>query len=274
MILVGHIDLAMEVVRMSVTLLKRRSPTAQPSVPTPDIGTLFSQHFTASLAATTDERNEVFRLRHQVYCEELGYESLRADSLESDAYDERALHGIIRHRKTGVIAGCARLIMPTPEGAGGFPFQQTCASTLWNNGLHPERLPYGSYGEVSRLAVSARFRLRAGDRSPEAATGLPNHTYLVRENEARVFPMISVGLFYLLGVLFVERHLSGVYIIAEPRLIRLLSRYGVEFTQISDFVEHRGTRAAYFLSRPTFLAGIPTHLYSLHACLQEAVKLG
>lgn len=66
--------------------------------------------------ANQAELNEMFRLRHQVYCEEKEWfpPSNNNDGLEQDRYDEISAHFSARDR-TGQLIGCARLIPYTEE---------------------------------------------------------------------------------------------------------------------------------------------------------------
>src|SRR3546814_7250579 len=62
-------------------------------------------------------RDEVFRLRYQVYCVENPFEdpAEHPDGLEHDVYDERATHCLLFHKRTESWAGTARLILPNAE---------------------------------------------------------------------------------------------------------------------------------------------------------------
>ena len=49
-----------------------------------NIGATFSEHFEIVPALSEELKNEAFRVRHQVYCEDLNYESQRASKYETD----------------------------------------------------------------------------------------------------------------------------------------------------------------------------------------------
>jgi hypothetical protein len=51
----------------------------------------FDEEFRLVAADTEPLREASFALWHDVYCRELGFEPVRADGLERDAYDDRAL---------------------------------------------------------------------------------------------------------------------------------------------------------------------------------------
>src|SRR5690606_33823020 len=52
-----------------------------------NLGAGFSKYFKIEAAATDAIRDEVYRVRHEVYCEELKFEPERPDRREIDAYD-------------------------------------------------------------------------------------------------------------------------------------------------------------------------------------------
>ena len=67
----------------------------------------FPYYFSAMLATNAADTFACFRLRHQVYCEELGFEALKPDSLETDAFDNRAMHACIQHNhKQQLVCSC------------------------------------------------------------------------------------------------------------------------------------------------------------------------
>ncbi|WP_440906460.1 acyl-homoserine-lactone synthase (plasmid) [Catenovulum sp. SX2] len=73
-------------------------------------GALFFQFFKIRFANTND-MPQIFKLRYQIYCEELGYfPNLAKKRLETDEYDSDAIHCVIEHKLTGKIVGCMRVV--------------------------------------------------------------------------------------------------------------------------------------------------------------------
>ena len=63
----------------------------------------FNQYF-EMVPATSDElKNEVYKLRYQVYCIETQFLNSEhyPDDLEFDEFDQQSVHYLIRHRKSG-----------------------------------------------------------------------------------------------------------------------------------------------------------------------------
>src|SRR6185295_2556773 len=76
-----------------------------------NLGQSFKKSFEVVPAVSAALRDEAFRIRHQVYCEELGFEPSRPDGREADEYDAQSLHCLIRSRRSDEFVGCTRLIL-------------------------------------------------------------------------------------------------------------------------------------------------------------------
>ena len=64
--------------------------------------------FHISIATTSAERDLAFRIRHDVFLDEL-LQRPRADGLERDDFDDQCDHILVRHLATGEAVGTARL---------------------------------------------------------------------------------------------------------------------------------------------------------------------
>src|SRR5579863_3820741 len=116
----------------------------------------------ALVRADTDElRTAAYRLRYHVYCMERPFESPVAhpNGLETDRYDERSVHTLLIHRKSGMLVGNVRLVLPnTTDYPHSFPMQELCSHPK----LRDVKRLYRSC-EVSRFCVSKDFRKREED---------------------------------------------------------------------------------------------------------------
>ena len=100
-----------------------------------DLLTSFNEFFEVIPAITSEQKEAIFRLRYQVICEELempSYEPWRfPDEKETDEYDDHAVHCMVKHRKSGQIAGALRLILSDSEdGRRPFPIEQHASHVL------------------------------------------------------------------------------------------------------------------------------------------------
>ncbi|MGM0692723.1 MAG: PEP-CTERM/exosortase system-associated acyltransferase [Pseudomonadota bacterium] len=209
----------------------------------------FIKDFTFNVAISDDEKDRIYRLRHEVYCQEIGYTppGISSKRIELDAHDSHSIHCLIEHRRSGLAAGCLRLVLPAPMSKGSdhrLPLQEYGERSLSDKTLHPARLPYDSICEISRFAIARAFRNRPiKHETLDVRTSNPTFT----PEEKKTFPMIIVALFlatYALVGLMKKRH---VFAMMEPRLPRLLSLSGFHFTRVGERIEMHGSRHAFYI---------------------------
>ncbi len=201
--------------------------------------------------ADTDElRQEVYRIRYDVYCAELGWEPPEENpgGLETDAYDATSRHCLLLHRPTGQYAGCVRLVMAGEEtGRPAIPLQEHCRETLDPAILDIDALPRGSFGEISRLAIRSQFRRRPGeDQTPD---GMGRELFQLQKSQRRRFPHIALGLYLGAASIGIGEGLEGVFAMMEPRLARHLRITGISFLQVGRVKEYHGPRAPFYIDR-------------------------
>lgn len=209
----------------------------------------FSDNFRFSIAINEFEKRRIYKLRHEVYCQEIGYHSsqLMEQNFETDNHDSHSIHCLIEHRRSGLAAGCLRLVLPAPYTEGKLkrlPLQDFGAETLPHETLHPAKLPYESICEISRFAIARAFRHRAINHETLTQSSLE---YDFTAAERKTFPLIVIALFlatYSLVGLMKKRH---VFAMMEPRLPRLLSMSGFKFTKVGETIEMHGKRNAFYI---------------------------
>jgi len=212
------------------------------SINTLDFAGSYSSYFDIVRANTPALLDEAYRLRYQVYCVENPFENAaeHIDGCEIDADDDRSIHTLLVHRRTGAVAGTVRVILPTNDPSRRpLPIHRILASQKRS---YSSRLPQHETAEISRFAISKEFRRRSGEEryADVAAPGLASDMM----NERRMIPYITFGL--IRGVLEIchEYHIAYVGAVMEPALIRILGRFGLDFWALGDLVEHHGTRQA------------------------------
>jgi N-acyl-L-homoserine lactone synthetase len=169
--------------------------------------------FAVVIADTPELLKECFNLRHQVYCVEKNFEEGH-NGQETDDFDDRALHVLLRHRESGQAIGTVRVIPSSPSvDLGGFPMSQFCVPGLL------QKLPVATSCEISRFAVSKvrRFSCHAGT-------------------------MVRLGLIQGIVRLSSDMGLTHWCAMMEPILLRLLQRNAIYFTPLGVLVEHHGMR--------------------------------
>lgn len=247
-----------------------------------NLGRGFQRYFQIEAATNETTRDDVFRIRHEVYCQELQYEPVRPDLREHDAYDAHSLHCLLQTRSApNELVGCVRLVLTNPADRDGLlPFEALCADTIDRRMVDPSKLPRERIAEVSRLAVRQHYRRRKG----EAAEAVPMHPRDFANRGQPRFPYIPVGL-YLGAVAMAHRHgIDTLFVLTEPRLAKHFSRLGVKVQQIGGPIDHRGLRVPSLMDvnsiisnmrlllRPMWrevLHEIDTSLQSKAACHQD-----
>jgi hypothetical protein len=99
-------------------------------------------------------------IRHAVYCEELGYEPVRDDCLESDVFDQRSVHCLLQSVTSGEYVGCVRIVLADPSHPlQALPFQGLCGDSIDRAIVDPEKLDLGMLAQARRLGIGTLFML-------------------------------------------------------------------------------------------------------------------
>lgn len=209
----------------------------------------FSFHRLLSIAEESWLFEQIARLRYQVYCEECGYLDPRAypDGIETDAYDERAVH-VAAHYRTGLLVGTVRLVLG--EEGKEFPFETHC--TVYPSFRFP---PREACGEVSRLIVRREFRRRPGDslqgvtkefqEQGEARDLVPQTNIIPHKERRHSSPQIMLGMYREMYRYSRENGIRYWYAAMEKGLARLLARMGFEFTPVGPETDYYGPVTTY-----------------------------
>lgn len=172
----------------------------------------FRRDFIVQTARTLDEVQEAFRLRHQVYCLERGYEAATTAGVEQDEFDCNARHVIASDRRTGQVVGTMRFILPG-RTRDAMPMRRLCDPSLLRD------LPMATTAEVSRFAIS-KLRRDAGVGDGLLRLGLVQG---------------GVRLSHELGL----THWCAVM---ERSLLRLMCATAIRFKPVGPLVEYHGVR--------------------------------
>lgn len=219
-----------------------------------DIASAFLQHLQPQMARTEGQRREVYRLRHQVYAEELAYEPERPDRQETDAFDARSQYATVRHRRSGRLAGTVRLVSKHRSDEP-LPLEAYCAQALNHASLQPRHFAPHQVCEISRLAVPAAFRKQQADALAQTR---PAGGFTA--DELRSFPHIAVGLYMAAVALSCQSGRFHVFVMMEPRLARALGFVGIRFLALGEPIDYHGKRAAYYIdSRRIFEGMVPAY---------------
>lgn len=230
----------------------------------------FREQFAFQLAQDEADRRRIYRLRYDIYCEELGYERPAdpAHHLEYDAYDAHSIQCLIRHRDSGLSAGCVRLVLPDAcagQAHRRLPLEAHCGDSLNHERLHPARLDPDAVCEISRLAISPLFRKRSTDDEIE---GIVRRRHAFTDAERETFPLIVVGLFLATYALLGLSHRPHAFAMMDPRLPRLLRMSGFHFTKVGATIDFHGRRSAFYIDQRRVEADMHRELMPLYRHIQ------
>ena len=185
-----------------------------------------------SLDADTPElQTKTFRIRHQVYCLEKGYEDPAnfPNGLETDLFDSHSAHILLEHRPSGEGVGATRLVLPMKvRSEWSFPLQMVCAQ----NRISTSRwFPIEETAEVSRLCISKRVRTDQNIQSEAKACGAGHAALdmILGLMEGIVRRSAAAGVTHLCAAM-------------EPSLLRLLSRLSIYWRPFGPLLDYHGKR--------------------------------
>lgn len=231
----------------------------------------FSNYFEVVPAFNQALRENVFRIRYNVYAEELGWEAREnfPAGMEKDSYDPHSLHCLLRHRPSNEFIGCVRLVLSNPDDASSlFPIEESFGTNFVEEHLKLKPYKRIDLGEISRIAVLSSFRHRQGEKNiPHTEIDDPR----AKREERRRFPHIALGLYLAAGAMGIAQGKSCVFAMMEPKLARRLRIFGIKFEQLAEPIDHRGLRAPFMVSRENFTGGLAPQMGALLNHISEAV---
>ena len=158
------------------------------------------------------DRDEAYRVRYQVYCEEKGFEPLNPHGMERDAHDAASMSLLLSER-SGAVCGTVRLVFPEKEHQHGLPIDAFFQQPQRAEKMGRLRERY-SCAELSRLCVLPRCR------------GVWGKHDLLLGAFAEAWRM----------------DVDAILAVADPRFAKYLNHQKIEFVQIGEPVEKNGMR--------------------------------
>ncbi|MBL8396619.1 MAG: PEP-CTERM/exosortase system-associated acyltransferase [Candidatus Accumulibacter sp.] len=230
------------------------------------------RRFFKVVPALSDElRAENYRIRHEVYCRELNFESVQANGLETDSYDSRSLHCLVQSVASGQFVGCARLVLVDPDDPQQLlPVEISCANTLDRSIIDPLKIDRSSIAEISRLAVIGSYRRRKTDQGRPISIAEEDFG---TEKQPRQ-PYLAIAVYLCLIAMARHYGLTRLFLLTERRLAMNLSRLGVNVQQIGGPVEHRGERIPSMIVVDELIDGMNFLVRALFEIVSREVKEG
>jgi len=233
-----------------------------------EIAAHYASYFQPIVAATKEDIRNVYRLRHDVYCSELGFEPCNPQQLEQDEFDQYSDYCLVKHKSSGTYASTVRVV--APSGQQVLPLEKYCEGAISDAALHPQNFAREDICEISRLALRASFRRRKADQFKQSAIGGINVAELYEE-ELRCFPFITVSMYLAATVLVERNNIKHAYVMMEPRLARSTALLGIKFQQIGPVVDYHGQRAPYYITAERIRTNLPITLKPLMDMIEAEV---
>lgn len=229
----------------------------------------FRKYFRIDSAVSPALQDEVFRIRHEVYCEDLKFEAQRPDRREMDQCDAHSVHCLLRKADDPFESvGCTRLVLSNPEQPDEpLPFEKTCGALLDRSIVDPSRLARSSIAEISRLTVRGRYRRRKGEEHEEA----PINSSDFSTGALPRFPYIPTSLLLGAVALAERQQIETVFVLTEPRLAAHFAKLGVEVIQIGAPVSHRGIRIPSMMRTEEIIRNMRSLLLPLWRVVREEI---
>ncbi|MCV2886012.1 PEP-CTERM/exosortase system-associated acyltransferase [Aestuariibacter sp. AA17] len=233
----------------------------------------FFSYFEVVIADTKDLREESYRIRHNVYSQELGWEPTTESGFETDECDGYAIPLLLKHKTSGQFAGTVRLVVPPKDQLEKqLPFELHCIESVRKDLVDPKQLERGMFGEISRLAVPATFRKRKGEQEQAFIINDMQHPPPFTEDERRNFPNIAIGLYLSVIAMCDLLGHSHMFVVVEPRLARRLSRLGINFTQVGNELDYHGIRALFVLERENFSSKLSVEMLEMYVLVKSSMQ--
>ena len=221
----------------------------------------FGKFFEVQRVATDEQLRQALQLRYQVYCLETGFENIaeHSNGLEQDEFDGRAIHSLLVHRQSGLVAGTVRLVLPNGSNLEEpFPIEQHCGAAIKRpiKGAHRSEL-----AEISRFCISREFKRRIAESHSLWGNSVNDSRVTEKIEQRRLIPHITVGLFAAIVHMSAEHGVRYWYALMEPSLLRFLQRFGIQFEHIGPVVDYHGERQPCFAIADQVLGNMRRECY-------------
>ncbi len=212
----------------------------------------FNQYFEMVPAISDDLKNEVYKLRYQVYCiengDKTGFKNPQdhPEGIEFDVYDSHSVHYLIRHRKRGHFMATTRLILTDARNQKK-PFPIEINSQITNVNLL-KTMSRSNLAELSRFCISKEFRQRKNEQYliPTNEDDANSKTAFM-QNDKRSSSNLTLALFSCAIKMSSENNIQYWYAFMEPALERLVSNLGIHFVEIGPCVNFYGKRQPFVI---------------------------
>lgn len=213
----------------------------------------FSELFDIRIADKEWMKELAFYIRYQVYAKEFGYEPLNKAERETDDFDAHSTHCLLIYKPTMRPVGCVRLVGMDPQRPEKqLPYELNCLSVIDKNLFNPDDFLPGQVIEFSRISVLEEFRRKV----PGAENRYKGHVRSSKKVKGINIPVAPVSLFLASLGIMLSSDADYAVAMMEPKMVRLLRRFGMIGESIGESIDYHGWRAPYLLSRDDILKNL------------------
>ncbi|WP_438865172.1 PEP-CTERM/exosortase system-associated acyltransferase [Neptunicella sp.] len=237
----------MQLANNSITLNKTEKHIAQPIALNPHIRRFFDYFQLESGFSYLENPTrsiDVYRLRHKVYCEALGFEPVNAEEQEQDEFDLRSDYISIAHSVSNNIVGCTRIIN-CYEDSDYLPVELLSCQKLYEGALHPRNFSRHEVCEISRLTVDKAFH------------PLKRRDFESISVEQATYPYINLYLYLSSLKHAADSGRRHVYLLSEPKLVRSMRMVGLKIEPVGNYIAHKGLRQPCYIDAQYFMDNLP-----------------
>lgn len=236
-----------------------------------DITAHYRKYFYTVKATTSELLKLAYHLRYQVYYEEqkiISSEEVEGQ-IETDIWDPHSIHCLQFHRPSNQAIGNVRLIPLDNPSTFILPIEEHYTRTFDFQDMPINHLRQGKTGEISRMAIIPSFRRRASDKIYRFETESNDDEKGEKRFSLNYIPMC---LAFTAIILMMEADLDYGSALMEPRLARLLARFGIDLKQIGEPMDYFGLRAPYLIFPDTTYQGLPANYKDLFNLIRQELK--
>ncbi len=180
----------------------------------------------------TEAYERYLESRYAIFCEELGRVeapkefSSSGKPIETDQHDAHSRHFIAIHKATETIAGFVRVILPSEQGLN------VTSRYIIDRPLPYEDATDDRIGEISRMAIAARFRRRHSDQG-KPIHGNPEEEMIGRPDGMRRHqPELVLGMYREIYRMCMQAGIGYCVAAMDSRFSRLLVGLGFPFVPV------------------------------------------
>ncbi|MGZ8094869.1 MAG: PEP-CTERM/exosortase system-associated acyltransferase [Methylosarcina sp.] len=236
-----------------------------------DITSHYQKYFYTVKATTSELQKLAYNLRYQVYYEEQKMISSQqvVNHTETDIWDPYSIHCLQFHKPSNQPIGNVRLIPLDTSSTHTLPIEEHYKKAFNFQDMPINDLRQGKTGEISRMAIISSFRRRASDSAYALETDINSDERGEKRFSINYMPMC---LAFTAIILMMEAKLDYGTALMEPRLARLLARFGIDLKQIGEPMEYFGLRAPYLIFPEATYQNLSTNYKALFDLIKQELR--